>query len=254
MPGLIPSTARIFFLVLTLGVAFQAEGYAAEATAMPEIKYGHPEQPPRAYTNEKGKFDGYYQRLLSVLFKKAGMSWDSASLPAPRLIANLNAGHTNFSILVKNHALDQCCLYSEKPVWNDELRVYYVGNKQAIRKKEDLIGKHLIVMSGFSYGGLIDFIKDPANRIDIETAGTHASAFAMLDSGRADYLLNYDEPARAEGLVKSPVANLRSDVLDVVHMYFVIAKSYPDAAGVLKRLESIYQTMRKEDTNKAYTR
>ena len=109
-------------------------------------------------------------------------------------------------------------------------------------------------MSGFSYGGWINFIQDPANRMEVETAKSHASAFAMLEGGRADYLLNYDEPARADGLVKNPVANLHSDVLDIVRMYFVISKTYPNAEQVLKRLESVYQTMRKEDVNRAYTK
>jgi polar amino acid transport system substrate-binding protein len=241
-------------LTLLVGGGSGSALAAGPAGALPEIEYGYPEQRPRAFTNEKGEFDGHYQKLLTVLFNKAGMSWHSASMPAARLMATLSTGPTNFSILVKNSLLDSCCIYSEKPVWHDELRVYYVGQKPPIRKKEDLVGKHIIVLNGFSYGGWINYIKDPANNITIETAKSHASAFAMLEAGRADYLLNYDEPARADGLVANPVKNLNSDVLDIVHMYFVISKSYPNAEGVLKRLESTYQTMRTEDVKRAYTK
>jgi hypothetical protein len=224
------------------------------AQSLPLIEYGYPEQKPRTYTNEKGQPDGYYPRLLNILFKKADMKWRATSYPAPRLMENLNTGATNFSILVKNAKLDSCCLYSSNPVWFDGLMVYWIGDKPPIKSKEDLIGKSLIVMAGYSYGGFVGFINDPQNRITSEPAETHASAFRMLEAGRADYLLNYGEPAQAEALDLRPVANLHSAEISRVHMYFVISKSYPNAENTLKRLESLYNTMQDEDKNGDYTK
>lgn len=221
---------------------------------LPEIEWGYPEQPPRAFTNSQGKADGHYARMLDVLFKKAGMSWHGASYPAKRLMSNLESGETNFSVLVKNPILDKCCIYSKNPVWNDELRVYYRGNKSPIRKREDLLGKQVITLAGFSYGGLITYITDPQNRIENHIANSHAAAFQMLDAGRADYLLDYAEPAVAEGLLKYPVADLRSDTLETVYMYLIISRSYPDASAVLERLEAIYKSMRDEDVKRVYTK
>lgn len=76
------------------------------------------------------------------------------------------------------------------------------------------------------------FLSDPGNRIQNSPAKTHEAAFEMLDAGRGDYLLDYSEAAVAEGLKKHPIENVRGDVLDVVQMYLVISKSYPDAAGI----------------------
>lgn len=220
----------------------------------PELVYGYPEQPPRAFTNSEGVADGHYPKLLRVLLARAGIPWRAVSYPAPRLMKNLQTGETNFSILVKNPLLDECCLYSRTNVWHDELRVYSVGNKPPIRKREDLAGKRIITIAGFSYGGLYTYLADPANQIQSNPAKTHHAAFEMLDAGRGDYLLDYAEAAVAEGLKKHPIENVRGDVLDVVQMYLVISKSYPDAAGVLKRLESIYESIRAEDTRRELTK
>jgi hypothetical protein len=232
-------------------------GMGADAAASgptPVIEYGYPEQPPRAFTNEHGQPDGSYPRLLKILFAKANMNWHATSYPAPRLMKNLGTGETNFSILVKNSQLEKCCIYSTKPVWNDELRIYYIGNKPPILNKESLNGKDLITIAGFSYGGFINYLSDPANHVHTNPAESHYAAFAMLDAGRADYLLDYSEPATSEGLSRHPIANLHSDTLDVAYMYFVIAKSYPNASATLERLEAIYEAMRTEDTQRAYTR
>lgn len=224
------------------------------AADFPEIEYGYPEQPPRAYTNKQGQADGHYPRLLKILFKRADMSWHGASYPAKRLMSNLDSGVTNFSILVKNPILENCCLYGKNPVWHDELRAYYVGDKPPVKNKDDLVGKKIITLAGFAYGGLILFIDDPKNGIQNHSANSHVAAFQMLEAGRADYLLNYAEPAEAEGLARHPVANLHSEVLETIHMYFVISKTYPDANAVLERLEALYKTMREQDVRREYTK
>lgn len=239
--------------VLLLGAPPATTAEPPQATP-PVLKYGYPEQPPRAFTNSKGEADGYYPKLLRVLLPRAGIPWQSGSYPAKRLMVNLGSGETNFSILVKNPLLDKCCLYGNKPVWFDELRVYHVGDKPPVRKREDLIGKRIITLAGFAYGGLISFIDDPDNRIENHPAQSHQAAFEMLDASRADYVLDYAEPAVAEGLAKHPVANLRSEVLDTVHMYFVLSRDYPNARAVLDRLEAIYQKMREEDPKRELTR
>lgn len=239
--------------VLT-GAATPALAGIGAALSQPEIEYGYPEQPPHAYTNAQGQAVGSYPRLLNMLFKQAGIAWHGASYPDRRLMANLDNGTTSFSIQAKNPQLANCCLYGKTPVWYDELRVYHRAATPTILRKEDLIGKRVAVLAGFSYGGLIDFIDDPQHRIDKQLANSHVAAFEMLDSGRADYLLDYADPANSEGLAKHPIADLRSLKIDTVYMYFVINKNYPDAAYLLNRLEALYLKMREADIKREYTR
>jgi len=237
-----------------LALSLAAASSLAATAGTPMLTYGYPEQPPRAFTNARGEADGAYPRLLRRLLPRAGLTWRADSYPAKRLMVNLQRGETNFSILVRNPILDQCCLYGSRPVWFDELRAYHVGDKPPLRSRADLVGKRIITLAGFSYGGLISFINDPANHIEAQPAPSHQAAFEMLDAGRADYLLDYAEPAAAEGLARHPVARLGSGLIETVNMYFVINRDYPDAAAVLERLETLYQKMRAEDPGREYTR
>jgi ABC-type amino acid transport substrate-binding protein len=221
---------------------------------LPLLEYAYPETPPRAFTNAQGEPDGFYIKLLRILLARAGLDWRASSFPAPRVMKNLESGESNFSILVRNSILDQCCLRSTKPVWNDDLRAYYLGDRFKPESLADLRGKSLIVISGFSYGGLIDAIRTPESGIVVEAAPTRKAAFEMLRAGRADYALDYAEPSEADVLSKDPIPGLRFGVIDRTYMYFYLARAYPDAPAVLARFERIYEAMRQEDVRREYTR
>ena len=240
-----------FLLTLCACLAFASSLTHAQSAA---IEYGYPEQAPRVFTNSKGEPDGHYIHLLGVLFKRAGIEWRAASFPAKRLMANLDNGSTQFSILVKNPVLDNCCLYSSIPVWYDELRAYRIGDKPAIQSREALRNQRIITLAGFSYGGLIDYLNLPANSITNNVANTRDAAFDMLEAGRADYLLDYAESAHAQRLAIRSIPNLHSTVIDKVNMYLVINKSTPNAAALLAKMETLYKKLYEEDVARQYTK
>ncbi len=178
-----------------VGVAGVVCAQATASAALPEIEYGYPEQPPRSFTNAQGQPEGQAIRMATALFAKAGIPWHATSYPAPRLFKNLDNGTTTFAVMVHNPALYNCCLFNKIPLYTTELKAYYIGDKPPIKNRNDLIGKRIITIRGYSYSGLIGFINDPQNRIVNEIASTHEPAFDMLTAGRADYVLNYDSSA-----------------------------------------------------------
>jgi polar amino acid transport system substrate-binding protein len=200
------------------------------------------EAPPMAYTTAKGKLDGALFRVARSLFAAAGLSWQGAAYPAPRLIKGLQDGSFNFSMLVRMPALDECCLYSAEPVIVQEPRVYFLAGTPPVSSKEDLAGHSLIVVNGFTYAGMIAYFRDPANQVGLEVAETLDSAFRMLAAGRAEYLLSYEANAR-DSLAYRPIANLESRVIGRTPVYLVLARSYPDAAATLGRLERLVKAM-----------
>jgi polar amino acid transport system substrate-binding protein len=210
--------------------------------ALPEIEFGFPEQPPRTFTNAQGQPDGQAIRMAAALFAKAGIAWHASSYPAPRLFKNLDDGTTTFAVMVHNPALDNCCLINKNSIYSTELKVYYIGEKEPIKNRHGLSGKHIITIRGYSYSGLIGFINDPGNRIVNEVASTHDAAFDMLLAGRADYVLNYDSSASVI-LGKRPIVNLRNDTIDRVETHIVLSKSYPNAKKVMARLEVILKAI-----------
>lgn len=218
----------------------------AQAGRAPEIEFGYVEQPPRTFTNAQGQPDGQLIRLLQAVMPKAELPWRAAPYPANRLFSRMQDGSTHFSILVRVPALEECCIYSKEALGGDELRAYAIGNKPAIKSKDDLVGKTVIVLRGYSYSGLINFINDPKNRISTEIAATHDAAFEMLAAGRADYLLNYGEVSEKALAARAPIAKLRHDVVDRVYRYLVISKAYPDAERVLARIEAAMKSSNPE--------
>ena len=220
-------------------------GVPAQTVSPPEIEFGYPEMPPRTFTNARGEPEGTHFRVARALFAKAGIAWHAAGYPALRLVKNLQDGTTNFSMLVRHPMLLDCCIYSKDPIDVEEILVYRTGDKAPVKTRAGLAGKHVIVITGYSYGGLADYLKDPLNKITPVVAASHQSAFDMLVAKRADYLLDYIGPATETLAQHEPIAGLSDEVLDSTPLYLVLSKSYPDAERVMVSLEEIYRSLDK---------
>jgi len=244
-----PSLAIMGGMLAMLWLPCQA--VAQQAAKPAEIIYAFPENPPRSFINAQGQPDGYFIRLAKALFAKANIPWRGVSYPASR-ICNSQSSIANFYILALSHPeLKVCCLVSKISVGKDELRLFGIGGKPHIKSVEQLIGKKIITIRGFSYGGLINLINDKNYRITNYEAGSHEAAFDMLAAGRADYLLNFGELADMF-LATHPVANIRYDVLgEPIYHYLVLSKDYPDAEKTMARLEAIVKTMNLDEIKKS---
>jgi len=246
--------AGLYRLLLAMGTFLLISGAGAQTATFPEIEYGFPEMPPRTFTNAKGEPEGTHFRVANLLFAKEGITWHAVSYPPPRLLKNLQTGSTTFSMLVRNQALAECCIYSKDPIDIEEVRVYWTGNKPPIKTRGDLVGKNVIVITGYSYGGLIGYVKDPANKIATEVAVSHQAAFDMLTAGRADYMMDYVGPA-TDALAERPVIpNLTYEIIDSAALYLVLSKSYPDAEKVMAQLEAIYKSLDKSQQLSNYSK
>ena len=233
----------VFALLAWVAVCWTPARQVYAAPVSPEIEYVFPEQSVwTTKLNDRGEPENPLLRLAAVLFGRAGLPWHAKAYPAARMFTHLQDGTAQFSILVDSQALWACCLRSKSPVAGTELRVYRVGDKPPILRGEDLAGKRIITIRGYTYGGLLDFIADRKNGVANNPTMKHETAFAMLDAGRADYLLDYTGPA-SEVLAEHPIDGLHSDTLSHLDVYLVLSKSYPDAEGVMARLEAIAATL-----------
>jgi polar amino acid transport system substrate-binding protein len=224
--------------------AVQAQAQAVPG--YPEIDYASPEQSVwTTRVNDRGEPENPLFRLASELFARVGIPWHVKTYPAARMFRYLEDGTAQFSILVKAPSLQQCCLLSRQPVASAEIRVYSIGQKPAVRTREDLAGKAVITVRGYSYAGLKDFIADGKNRIADNEAPSHGAAFRMLAGGRADYLIDYGGPA-AEILAENPVPGVRYDVLSRQDVHLVLSRTYPEAEKVMARLEAVAESLDRE--------
>lgn len=230
-------------MALGLTVAISA---MAEAAPPKELEYAYPDQSVWTTKLDKsGEPDNPLLRLAASMFTKAGIPWRAKSYPAARLFNYLQDGTAEFSMLVRSPSLDACCLFSKKPVAYTELRAYRRPGTPPVHTREDLTGKEIITIHGYSYAGLLTFFKDPANRIGNNSTVSHDSAFAMLERGRADYVIDYAGPA-SEILAVHPIKDLEYDVISRLDVHLILARSYPDAEAVMTRLEAIAEALRDE--------
>ncbi len=231
------------FVFLMYGVLTSFDYCGADNIKDVEIEYGYPDQSIFVATiNDKGQPDSPMTLVAKALMTKAGLSWHAMPYPAKRLFDNLKNGTTNFSILVRASSLKDSCLFSRKPIYSTSLNIYYIGDKPPVQSKEDLIGKTVISIRGYSYGGFLKFISDPVNKVVNEVASTHKAAFEMLRDNRADYLIDYASAA-GDILSDRPIKGLHSIELSQLDIFLVVSKSHPDAKNLMTRLEEIAGTL-----------
>jgi ABC-type amino acid transport substrate-binding protein len=231
----------VFQRCLALLLAGLAQG-SAMANGLPEIEYATPDQSIwTTRINSEGEPDNPLTPVAATLFAKAGIPWHVRAYPAARMFKYLRDGTAQFSILVKSAALEECCLLSRKLLAVAEIRVYHLAGIAPIKGMEDLLDKKVITIHGYSYGGLLNSLgKD--NRMGDNLAPTHPAAFRMLTQGRADYLIDYADPA-AEVLAATPLPGLQSELLSHQEVYLVLSKRYPEAENLMGRLENIAKTL-----------
>lgn len=221
----------------------KAENAGSTGPKAVEIEYGYPDQSIFVATlNDKGQPDTPMTHLAQVLMERAGLQWHAAPYPARRLFKNLKSGITNFSILVRASSLKNSCIFSRKPVYSTKLNVYYIVDKPPVKSREDLVGKEIITIRGYSYAGLLKFISDPANKISNQVAGSHKAAFEMLKGKRADYLVDYASAA-GQILSESPIRDIRSNAIGRLDIFLVLSKTYPNAETLMVKLENIVETL-----------
>ena len=220
-----------------------ADAKSLSAAPLPEIEYVSPDQSVWTIrTDAKGQPENPLLAVAAELFARANIRWYARVYPAARMFKRLQDGSSQFSMLVNAPTLKECCLLSRKSITNADIRVFHFAGKAPIRTKEDLAGKRIITVHGYSYGGLQPFLRDEHQGIVNNVALTHASAFKMLARGRADYLIDYAGPA-GEVLAEEPLADLDSELLLRQEVFLVLSRAYPDARHVMDSLDRIVQTL-----------
>jgi polar amino acid transport system substrate-binding protein len=207
------------------------------------VKMGYIEFPPVFFTNDRGKPEGFLIDLAEMVLSKAGYELSARALPTKRMAKELAAGKIHLWIgLATLPQFEGTTYIGRSEVARNRLRAYYAGATRSIRNKTDLSGRSVLIMRGYSYGGWIHFIKDPANNVRyIETDG-HIEGFRMLKAGRAEYFLNYRSPAET-ALKSLSFSDLSFSEISSFGTYFVVSKKAPGAKTLLRNMESAYRAL-----------
>src|SRR3954452_2553540 len=118
------------------------------------IKAAYVELPPYTFTDASGSPQGSLIDLLAKVSADAGYSYTAESAPARRLFQGVADGQYDMFIGIKTAEVFQgTTVASQSVIARIELNAWGIAAAPAIKAKEDLAGKQVIVLTGYSYGG-----------------------------------------------------------------------------------------------------
>jgi polar amino acid transport system substrate-binding protein len=198
-------------------------------------EFTHFDMEPYAYTTEDGKKKGVLIEQVIEFLDATGMKYTVKSYPPKRLFFYMLTGKIDFWFGVHNSALGLTSIMGERVFHKFKLNVYSKGDKPPIKEKKDFEGKSVIIISGYSYGGLVDYLVDNKD-INAILCHSHTSGMHMLEKGRADYLLDYELPADHE-LKNLKFTDINKSRYKEVDLILIGSKRTPFVKEIIKHME-----------------
>lgn len=193
---------------------------------------------PPFYVVENDKEpSGFLLDYLKAVTEKAGYAHRVYGYPTKRLIMNLGSGEIQLTAAVKRFDVYRdFVFFSQKKIIDIDIRIYTRLDTPLPASQDELKGKKIMLMAGYSYSGLMEFLIDPANNITLDTSKDHTMMFRKLFAKRGDYLLDYYNPSEfALKSINHP--DIQSHSLQKAGVFLVLSKKTPNVYEVMKRLE-----------------
>ncbi len=243
-----PYTPELFRLLRKFAWLFMATvllslsqlAVAVESTAAPNtLRIAYVEFPPYTYQDGEGNPAGVFIEVTRKVVKEAGYQPEFVYLPISRTYLYLINGKIDVWVGVTHvpRLFGEVLESGITPV-PVQLSAWYRSDTPVLENFEQLRGKTVIVMAGYTYGGLIDWL-NAADDIDITEAPNHRSAIDMLKRKRGDYLLDYQEPVR-QILTQPSDDIIRETSVRTRRTAWVFSLANPEAAVLQQKFDSAY--------------
>jgi polar amino acid transport system substrate-binding protein len=230
---------RTVFLVLTLLLV----PWDRPSADMPTLRIAYIEFAPYYYTDDAGLASGYLIDLATLLVEELGYRPEFRSYPPRRVVRAINRGEVDLWLgQPAPPELDRESIVSTTMIDTVDLCAYRLRPLPAIRQREDLRGRHIVVLRGYGYGGWIEFIDDPANGITTSVANGHEQALRLLAGRDLDYLLDYCLPVAA-ALRRFPLPTLEGEVVLRLPVHMLVSPAVPDGERLMARLEAAFHRL-----------
>ncbi|KMQ76916.1 substrate-binding periplasmic protein [Marinobacter subterrani] len=193
LPGLFQS-ARVLALLIACLVSAQAVAQAGGAEKTLRVAYL--EFPPLSYQAADGTPAGRFIELTRKVVAEAGYQPDFIYLPVSRVYLYLINGTIDvWPGVTEVPRLEGEVLESWVSPFQVQLSAWYREGTEPLEHFDQLQGKRVIVIGGYTYGGLLGWLERKPG-IRLTEAPNHRSAVDMLKRNRGDYLLDYQAPVQ----------------------------------------------------------
>lgn len=170
----------------------------------PVARIGYVAFPPYEYRDSQGQPAGSFIDLTRKVAIEAGYRPVFVYLPISRVYLYLRQGHIDlWPGLTHIPSLEGKVRPSATRPIHVELSAWHLKDTPPIRQFSDLRHQRLILISGYTYGGLAQYLADQGDN-DLTYTSTHQAGVDMLHRRRGEYLLDYRDPVAAIGATNGP--------------------------------------------------
>lgn len=211
----------------------------------PVIVVGYYDFPPSIFTTADGRTEGPLADLLTRMVRRAGYTPEFRGLPIARLYNELREGRVDlWAGAPRQPAVRDHVLSSDRLLAEVRLNLYHRPDTPSPRVPDDLAGKVMIMLSGYTYWQRTrELLMDPARQIVELRTHRRESAIELLQRKRGDYLLDYQLPleqtVRDLGLPPLPYVTLES-----LPIHLIVSKRSRYAPRLLHRLDDVFDQMK----------
>lgn len=208
------------------------------------LQVAYVEFPPIEYNNEKNTPDGVFIDITKAVLNNANLEFEFVFLPISRTYLYLREGQIDlWPGLSGIPALQGHVLESQAIPLTITLSAWHLADTPAINSVAELSGKRAILINGYTYGGLLYKITNPDLGITPLYTPNHLSGLKMLERGRGEYLLDYNEPILNQ-LETYPLEGLKHSVLNRRNASFVVSKKIENAEWLSNIIDQSYKELR----------
>jgi len=213
---------------------------SAWAGAGPDkLRIAYTEFPPIEYQNELGEPAGPFIELTRKVVEEAGYEAEFIFLPVSRIYLYLKSGTIDlWPGLAGIPSLQGEVLESWVNAYPVQLNVWYLEGSDALTHFEQLKGKTVIVIAGYTYGGLLSWL-ERKEYVTLTSAPDSRAALEMLKLKRGDYALDYVQPLQ-EILNHPTDSMIRGSELRSRYTAWLYSLAIPRAALLRDELDDAY--------------
>lgn len=210
--------------------------------ARPILTAAYVEFPPLEYMDENGQPAGIFVDLTRQVADEAGYDLEFVYLPISRTYFYLRNGMVDLWLgLTDIPALNGYVLESDVSPIATKLSVWSLEETPAITRFENFNDRILILISGYTYGGLLYHLEDSPS-IRVTYAPNHLAALKMLERNRGHYLLDYQFPVR-ETLHEEPVENIREQPVRTRFTAWLFSRQTTNHQVLRDRFDQAYRRL-----------
>lgn len=200
------------------------------------LQWGFMHFPPLIYLDDNKQAKGDLAELMAAIKSYSGIPYEPMLFPNVRAIFNLNQQKINFAIgakaLVEN---EKDFFISTFPVAKLQLLILWRKDSPSVTSIDNLTGKRLVLLTGYTYGGLRTKLEKIAgNYNEVEN---HSRAISALKFKRSDYALVY-KTVSEYNLMTTVQKDFDHVIVKEVELYLILNGKVDNAKQIMKRLET----------------